>query len=91
MYASVYGWLRSQPLPKESDVIVLDELLRQLKPCPFCGVTDVMYSYIRDGRQLFCRRCGASAGPKYNGPKDDMTARLIASCNTPAKPSRARV
>lgn len=30
-------------------------------PCPFCGCADIKTdSYIRDGREIICRGCGAS-------------------------------
>lgn len=32
-----------------------------LKPCPFCGGTAIAHSAIRDGREVFCSECRASA------------------------------
>lgn len=37
-----------------------------LKPCPFCG-GPAKTTYVRDGRQAFCVKCGASGAPRYHG------------------------
>ena len=31
-----------------------DELIRELKPCPFCGSTDIVSNY---GDLLYCKNC----------------------------------
>ncbi|MCA3704295.1 MAG: Lar family restriction alleviation protein [Methylobacterium sp.] len=68
----------------------------ELKPCPFCGSTDVATSHIRDGRVAKCLRCGATGSPQFHGPASELTRddRAIAAWNTrpapaPVEPSEA--
>lgn len=60
-----------------------------LKPCPFCGSNDISHRYVRDGRQVFCQGCRASAPPTFHGPAGDTIERAIASWNT--RPDREAV
>ena len=53
-----------------------------LKPCPFCGATFVTDRIIRDGREIFCTKCGAASAPQYRGPKDDLMQRCAIAWNT---------
>jgi hypothetical protein len=57
-----------------------------VKPCPFCGSTNVKTAYVRDGRKAHCFDCFASGRPEFHGPKDMPSAdeRAIAAWNTRA-------
>lgn len=54
----------------------------ELLPCPFCGGTATT-TFIRDGRQAFCRKCRAMGTPTYHGPTgiESTDARAIAAWN----------
>lgn len=60
--------------------------MSETKPCPFCGGDNATDRHVRDGRQIFCPHCGASAGPEYHGPNDDLMERAIAAWNRRARP-----
>ena len=53
----------------------------RLKACPFCGEDSATHTMVRDGRQVFCRKCHASAGPRHHGPNHDTLKRAIAAWN----------
>jgi len=55
-----------------------------LLPCPFCGETNIKDRYVRDGRQVYCPSCHASAGPEFHGPKGDTNERADAAWNARA-------
>jgi len=55
----------------------IDEMLA----CPFCGGLPNL-RYIRDGYQMYCMKCGASAGPQYHGPNRDTIPRAKVAWNT---------
>jgi len=56
-----------------------------LKPCPFCGSTELRTDYIRDGSVVRCRKCMAE-GPAHFQP--DASVKAIAAWNRRA-PSEA--
>ena len=53
-----------------------------LLPCPFCG-DKASTRHIRDGREVWCRGCGAAGSPKFHGPLNIPPAedRAIAAWN----------
>jgi len=57
-----------------------------LKPCPFCGSAHITDRYVRDGKQIFCPNCGASARSAFHGPDCDTLERAAANWNTRAAP-----
>lgn len=51
----------------------------KLRPCPFCGGTNITYDqFIRDGREVICRDCKASV----HAFNPDANAKAIAAWNT---------
>jgi len=51
-------------------------MTEKLKPCPFCGNTKIRDDqYIRDGRQVKCRGCGAST-QAYNPSANEKATHL---------------
>ncbi|MHA6684457.1 Lar family restriction alleviation protein [Mesorhizobium sp. A556] len=56
-------------------------LLPELLPCPHCGSAHITDRHVRDGRQMFCINCGASAVPAYYGPNNDTMERATAAWN----------
>lgn len=60
----------------------------ELKPCPFCGGTDIGHS---PGSIIACmnNNCGGNVdiGPPWGGPKEDGIAFLIAAWNTRTPPA----
>lgn len=63
-------------------------MAEEMKPCPFCGGSDIQSFAIRDGRKMQCK-CGASPGPQFFGPLDKPSAdeRLVAAWNTRTPPT----
>ena len=53
-----------------------------LLPCPFCG-DKASTRHIRDGREVWCRGCGAAGSPAFHGPLTIPSAedRAIAAWN----------
>lgn len=40
----------------------------KLLPCPFCGEARAYGTFIREGRQVYCRKCLASGPAIFDGP-----------------------
>lgn len=59
----------------------MSETMTELKPCPFCGSPHVADRYVRDGQQVFCTDCGASAPPAFHGPNGDTEERATNAWN----------
>lgn len=59
---------------------------QELKPCPFCGGSNIIADvYIRDGREVGCRDCGASC----HAFNPDAGSRAISKWNTRISPESA--
>jgi len=67
---------RAGPLPGDGCEIVT---VRRLKPCPFCGYTEVVYS--KYTRTVDCGSCGAE-GPVPSEIDDDAENESIELWNT---------
>jgi Lar family restriction alleviation protein len=63
----------------------------ELLPCPFCG-GEASTRYIRDGREAWCRGCGAAGASAFHGPLTIPPAedRAIAAWNRRAARSIPR-
>jgi len=56
----------------------------ELKPCPFCGGTNIVLFKIRDGKRVGCADCGAAARQTFHGPNGDTDQRAASRWNTRA-------
>lgn len=52
----------------------------ELKPCPFCGFTGIIDTFVRDGRAVGCPKCSARV-QRY---EPDALGKAIAAWNTRA-------
>lgn len=44
-----------------------DRKTMELLPCPFCGEARSHGAFIREGRQVYCRKCLASGPAMFDG------------------------
>jgi len=51
-----------------------------LLPCPFCGGGAVL-RYVRDGKETFCKGCGACGPSAFHGPNRDTEERAVSAWN----------
>ena len=64
----------------------------KLKPCPFCGGTEIGHGYGRDWLVRSCMTCAAEGPIAYGSPEHDKTwTEADAAWNTRAEVSQAAV
>src|SRR3569833_947364 len=68
---------------RQKEVILANELKVEqvdMLPCPFCGGGAVL-RYVRDGKETFCKGCGACGPSAFHGPNRDTEERAVSAWN----------